>query len=30
LLAKSVLEVAGNPDSAAEYQVGGAGLRALP
>ncbi|HJP77795.1 MAG TPA: SDR family oxidoreductase [Pseudonocardiaceae bacterium] len=30
LLAKAVVEVAGDPDSAAEYQVGGAGLRVLP
>ena len=30
LLAKAVLEVAGDPDSAAEYQVGGTGLRVLP
>ena len=30
LVGKAVLEVAADPDSAAEYQVGGAGLRALP
>jgi NAD(P)-dependent dehydrogenase (short-subunit alcohol dehydrogenase family) len=30
LLAKAVIEVAGNPDSAAEYQIGGGGLHALP
>jgi NAD(P)-dependent dehydrogenase (short-subunit alcohol dehydrogenase family) len=30
LLAKAVVEVIGDPDSAAEYQVGSAGLRVLP
>ena len=30
LLAKAVLEVAADPDAAAEYQVGGAGMRVLP
>jgi len=30
LVGKAVLEVAADPDSAAEYQVGGTGLRTLP